>query len=85
MVFGSYGRKVFKLAEVEQPFVKALEHLVLENDVRGSKMFIFTDNSMAEAAFWKDTSKSESLFDLVLCLKELESIHDIQLRDVHVS
>jgi hypothetical protein len=65
--------------------VKALECLLLEHDMRGSKMFIFTDNSMAEAAFWKGSSKSEPLFDLVLCLKELEMKYNIQLHVIHVS
>jgi hypothetical protein len=65
--------------------VEALERLVLEHDMRGSEIFIFTDNSTAKAAFWKGTSKSEPLFELVLRLKELELEHDLQLHVVHVS
>jgi hypothetical protein len=37
----------------EWNLVEALKGLVVEHDMRGSKMFIFTDNSTAEAAFWK--------------------------------
>ena len=33
---------------------------------------MFTDNSTAEAAFWKGTSTSPYLFELVLELKQLE-------------
>ena len=40
---------------------------------------------MAKAAFWKGTSKSKALFELVLCLKELELEHNLQLHVVHVS
>jgi hypothetical protein len=65
--------------------VEALESLVVEHALRGSEIFIFTDNSTAEAAFWKGTSKSEALFELVLRLKELELEQDIQLHVVHVS
>jgi hypothetical protein len=51
----------------------------------GSEFFIFTDNSTAEAAFWKGTSKSPLLFELVLRLKELEIKRDVQIHVVHVS
>jgi hypothetical protein len=46
--------------------VEALERVVVEHDMRGLEIFIFTDNSTAEAAFWKGTSKSRLLFELVL-------------------
>jgi hypothetical protein len=65
--------------------VKAIERSVSKHDMRGSEFFIFADNSTAEAAFWKGTSKSPLLFDLVLRLKELELEHDLQIHVVHVS
>jgi hypothetical protein len=43
--------------------VLALERLLQENKLRGSEIFVFTDNSTAEAAFWKGTSRSEKLFE----------------------
>jgi hypothetical protein len=43
------------------------------------------NNSTAEAAFWKGTSKSKALFELALRLKELELKHDVQLHVVHVN
>jgi hypothetical protein len=49
--------------------VEVLERIVVEEDLKGSEIFIFTDNSTAEAAFWKGTSKSKHLFELVLRLK----------------
>jgi hypothetical protein len=65
--------------------VEALERIVVEHDLRGSEIFIFTDNSTAEAAFWKGTSSSPRLFELVLRLKELEMKYDLTLHIIHVS
>jgi hypothetical protein len=46
--------------------VEALERIVKkEYDLEGSEIFIFTDNTTAEAAFWKGTSKLKTLFELV--------------------
>jgi hypothetical protein len=65
--------------------VEAVDRIVNENDMRGSEIFIFTDNSTAEAAFWKGTSQSPLLFELVLQLKTIEMEHDLHLHVVHVS
>ncbi len=46
---------------------------------------MFTNYSTTEAAYWKGTSKSRKLFDLVLRLKKLEVEHDIILHVIHVS
>jgi hypothetical protein len=35
--------------------VETLEWVVVEYDLGGSEIFIFTDNSMAETAIWKGT------------------------------
>jgi hypothetical protein len=51
----------------------------------GFEIFMFTDNSTAEAAFWKGTSTSPKLFELVLTLKRLELDHDLILHVIHVS
>jgi sulfur relay (sulfurtransferase) complex TusBCD TusD component (DsrE family) len=63
----------------------ALERLLRENKMTGSKIFIFTDNATAEAAFWKSTSASERLFELVLRLRELELEYDLILHVVHLA
>jgi hypothetical protein len=65
--------------------VHSLKFISKDHDIRGRKIFIFTDNSTAEAAFWKGTSKSEKLFDLVLELKELELDLGLMLHVIHVS
>jgi hypothetical protein len=51
--------------------VEALEQVVKMHDLEGSEIFIFTDNTTTEAAFWKGTSKWKTLFELVLHLKKL--------------
>jgi hypothetical protein len=65
--------------------VEAIVRMVVEHELWGSEIFIFTNNSTAEAAFWKGTSKSEVLFELVLRLKELELDFNLHLHIVHVS
>jgi len=59
---------------------------------RGSKgllddleVFMFTDNSTVDAAFWKGSSKSKKLLDLVLRLWQLEMRTGMILHIVHVS
>jgi hypothetical protein len=60
--------------------------MVVDHELWGSEISIVTDNSTtAEAAFWKGTSKSEALFELVLRLKELELDYNMHLQIVHVS
>ena len=51
----------------------------------GAEVFMFTDNSTTEAAFWKGTSHSKKLCELVLRLKELEMAHGMILHVIHVS
>ena len=65
--------------------VDSLEAICMEHEVSGCEIFIFTDNSTAESAYWKGTSTSRHLFDLILRLKKLEMEHDLLLHVVHVS
>jgi hypothetical protein len=65
--------------------VEALERIFKTHDLGGCEFFMFTDNSTAEAAYWKGTSKSRKLFELVLRLKKLEVKYDIILHVIHVS
>jgi len=43
--------------------VEAIKGFVKRHELQGSEIFIFTDNSTAEAAFWKGLSTSEKLFE----------------------
>ena len=42
----------------------------------GSKVFVFTDNSTAEAAMYKGSSRSPLLHQLVLDLRKMEMVGD---------
>jgi hypothetical protein len=62
-----------------------LEELVEDGTLQGCEVFIFTDNSTAESAFFKGNSSSEYLYDLVLRLRELEMRGDLILHMTHVA
>lgn len=55
------------------------------NQLQGSEIFLFTDNSTAESVFFKGTSKSKRLFDLILSLRQLEMNNPIKLHFIHVA
>jgi hypothetical protein len=56
--------------------VESLEAEVRERGLSDCEIFLFADNTTAEAACWKGTSKSEWLFDLVLRLRLMEMRND---------
>ena len=62
-----------------------LEDWSQEHSLRGAQMFLFIDNSTAEAAFWKGTSKSQKLCNLILKMKCLALETDLELHVIHVS
>ena len=65
--------------------VEALESAYLDGLLRNREIFMFTDNSTAEAAFFKGTSSSELLFDLVLRLRKIEMTGDCIIHMIHVA
>ena len=65
--------------------VNYLKYLAEQESLAGYEIFMFTDNSTAESAYWKGTSTSRKLFDLVLELKRLELEQDLILHVTHVS
>jgi hypothetical protein len=65
--------------------VLALERLLRENKMRGSEIFIFTDNGTTKSAFWKGTSTSKLLFELVLRMRVMKLEYDLILHVVHVA
>ena len=56
-----------------------------DGDLKGTEVFIFTNNSTAERAFFKGSSKSRLLHDLVLRLRKLEMTAGIKLHFIHVA
>jgi len=65
--------------------VDSLDALVQDRNLRGAEIFLFTDNSTAEGAFWKGNSSSRKLFELVLRLKKLEWDFGLMVHVIHVS
>ena len=51
----------------------------------GSESFIFTDNSVAKAGFYKGNSDNRHLFQLVLRLRNLELRGSLKLHVIHVA
>ena len=56
-----------------------------QGSLRGIEVFLFTDNSTAEAAYFNGSSSSEKLFDLVLKVRLLEMENGAKIHLCHVS
>ena len=86
--FGTWGRDMndrsSNLRELKN-LVDTLKHMAETNELEGSDIFIFTDNSTAEAAFFKGSLTSKLLFELILELCELEMKCKTQIHFVHVA
>lgn len=65
--------------------VLAIEEAYDEGVLRETELFMFTDNSPAESAYYKGTSSSLKLFELVLRLRKLQMKGDLRIHLVHVS
>jgi hypothetical protein len=65
--------------------VAALEEGVTAGELRNSELFIFTDNTTAEGAYYKGNSPSRKLFDLVLRLRCIEMMSSVLLHVIHVA
>lgn len=65
--------------------VDAVEELANEGRLEGKEVFLFTDNSVSERAYFKGTSKSKTLFMLVLKLRRLELTGKFKLHLIHVA
>ena len=55
------------------------------SELKGIELYVFTDNSTAEAAFYKGTSSSKKLFDLIVRLKFLEINSSCVIHFVHIA
>ena len=64
--------------------VDSLEKLAALGEVEDSELFLFTDNTVAEAAFYRGTSSNRKLFDLILRLRKLEMSAKFRLHVLHV-
>ncbi len=62
-----------------------IEDAVSQGLLADCELFLFTDNSTAEAAFHKGTSSSKALFNLILRLRTLQMHHGLHLQVIHVA
>jgi hypothetical protein len=65
--------------------VEAVEVEVKEGNLRDTELFLFTDNSTAEAVFYRGTSSNRLLFNLILRLHRLEMKCGLVLHLIHVA
>ena len=65
--------------------VDTLIEMEKQESLRGIEIFLFTDNSTAEAAFFNGSSSSEKLYDLVLSLRKMEMDLGTKFHLCHVS
>jgi len=53
--------------------------------LHGNEIFLLTDNSTSELAFYKGTSSSRKLFEIVVRLRQLEMHHRCKIHFIHVA
>lgn len=62
-----------------------LKRAAQDHALTGLEIFIFTDNTTAEGAFWKGYSPIKELSEIVLEMRKLEMQFDLILHFTHVS
>ena len=65
--------------------VETLEEMGEDGTLEGKEIFLFTDNSTSEAAYYSGSSSSEKLFNLVLRVKKLEMTKLAKIHIIHVA
>ncbi len=65
--------------------VDALEEGLRMTELRSSEVFVFTDNTTSESAFYRGHFDSKLLFDLVLRLRQIEMTGTLRLHVIHVA
>ena len=65
--------------------MNTLEDLYENGKLKGCELFLFTDNLVAEYAYYKGSSSSRMLFDLVLRVRKLQMSGDLILHVTHIS
>jgi hypothetical protein len=65
--------------------VDAISEWVMSETSPGLELFLFTDNLVAESAFYRGTSSNPLLFNLIIHLKKLELQYSLNLHVVHIA
>jgi hypothetical protein len=64
--------------------VDAVEKECKAGRLEDAELLLFTDNSTAESAFYRGTSSSKLLFELVLRLRQIEMLYQLKVHLVHI-
>jgi hypothetical protein len=65
--------------------VSTLDALIRSGEAPSAELFLFTDNAVAEGAFFRGTSPNPKLFGLILRLRQLEMHYSLRLHVIHVA
>jgi len=65
--------------------INAIEQAHADGSLNDSEVFIFTDNTAAESTFFKGTSSSKTLFELILKLQNMQMNSRTMIHFVHVA
>ena len=65
--------------------VETLEKESQSDNLQNLEVFVCTDNKVTERAFYKGTSKSPKLFDLVLRLRVIQQYANFKIHVIHVA
>ncbi len=65
--------------------VESIEYEVERGTLQNAELFMFTDNSTAEAAYYRGSSKNKKLFELVLRSRRLEMTAGLRIHVIHIS
>ena len=90
-IYFRYGRWGSDLDDSSSNFrelnnlVESLEELIEVQDLKGVEIFIFTDNSTAESAFYRGSSSVKTLFELILRLKKIEVKAGLKIVMIHIA
>ena len=65
--------------------INAVKDACSKGLLKDAELFVFTDNTSAESAFYKGTSSSKRLFELTLDLRKLQMNDALALHLIHVA
>ena len=86
-----YGQWSSKISEKSSNYrklrnlVETLEGLYLKRKLSNCKICLLTDNIVADYAFYKGSSSSKRLFELILQLRRLEIERSLIIHLIHIS
>ena len=90
-LFYRFGEWCSEISELSSNYrelynlVLGIQELAQQGKLTGAEIFLFTDNSTAEGAFFRGTSSNRRLFELILSLRKLEHDHGFVLHVIHIS